>query len=147
MGIKGMKAIAPLLALTLFAGACDDDPVDEGDEPNVGIVRLTVGTQTVTWTKATGAVTGGPIVLTANTNVAVTAAFLLANGNSDPVVTAAEFRLEVEPASSNVTFTSTGAFTGTLRGATAGTTTANFQLHHIPAGHDEMDFNVSITVQ
>jgi hypothetical protein len=62
----------------------------------------------------------------------------MADGTPDPLVTDTEFELRVESANTSVvTFTPTGAFTGTLNGLTAGNTTMEFVLWHLEEDHDE----------
>ena len=147
VGIRS-RSVAALLAAVISMSACSDsDPADAGDEPNVASIVLTVGGQTVTWTRATGAVTGGPIIISAGSTNPVSATFLMANGSADPLVTSATFELRVTPANTTVTFARTGAFTGTLTGAAApGNTSATFALFHLAEGHNEYDFSVPITV-
>lgn len=136
-----------LAAVVALAACSNEDSTAPDNEPEVATIVLTVGTQTVTWNRASGAVTGGPILLTANTNVPVTAVFLRASGAADPLVTASTFELRVTPANNNVTFTRTGPFAGTLRGTAAGSTSATFALYHLAEAHSEYDFSAAITVQ
>jgi hypothetical protein len=142
------KWMAPVLAFAMITSACGSDPVNEEPEPDVATMRLVVGTQTISVNANNGAVTGGPIVLAANTNVPVTATFLRADGLPDPLVTATTFDLDVVvPVGGGVTFTRTGAFAGTLRGTVAGSTTVRFGLLHLAEGHNEFEHNVAVTVQ
>ena len=141
------KWMAPVLAFALIASACGDDPVDAGPEPDVATMRLVVGAQTINVNADNGVVTGGPIVIAANTNVSVTATFLRADGSPDPLVTGSAYGLDVVPSLPSMTFTRTGPFTGTLRGTVAGSTTVQFGLLHLGPGHTEFEHFVSVTVQ
>ncbi|MGQ0560965.1 MAG: hypothetical protein ACT443_03720 [Gemmatimonadota bacterium] len=138
-------ARVPILGMALLAAACGSTSEPE-PEPEVAIMRLTVGAQTINVNAETGAVTGGPITLVANTTTPVSAVFLSANGQAEPLVTDATFRLDVRPADATVTFTRTGPFAGTLRGTTATNTSAEFALFHLEEGHEEFEWPVSITV-
>lgn len=129
-------ATALVLLPALALGACSST-TDEQSEPEVSSMRLTIGAQTITVSE-TGTVTGGPIAITANGTVTVSAAFLRADGSADPVVTAAQFQLNADPADAGVvTFTRTGSFSGTLTGVSAGSTTIEFSLFHIAEGHED----------
>ena len=137
----GMAALAMVASLA----ACNDDPVVD-DEPNIATMRITIGSQTVD-VDVFGTVTGGPITLTTTVDPAVTVQWLILDGSPDPLVTAAEFELRVEPANTGiVTFTSTGAFTGTLNGVTTGSTTIEFILWHLEEDHDEFGEGVPVPV-
>jgi hypothetical protein len=136
--------LGTMLTVLFLGTACDDEtPVEP--EPMVATMRLTVGSQTVD-VASNGAVTGGPIVISANT--AISAQWLLANGMPEPLVTAAEFQLNATPADMGVvTFTRTSAFAGTLNKVTTGSTTIAFALYHIEEMHEDFGpHNVSITV-
>jgi hypothetical protein len=142
------KWMAPVFAFALMTSACGDDPVDGGPEPDVATMRLVVGTQTINVNASNGAVTGGPLVIASNTNVSVAGTFLRADGSPDPLVTGSTFALDVVVLpGSNVTFTRTGPFAGTLRGTTAGSTTIQFGLLHLAEGHNEFEFNIPVTIQ
>jgi hypothetical protein len=145
---KLARRAALLLLIPLLLAGCKDDPVDAEPEPDFATMRLTVGTQVVNITRLSGAISGGPILLQRNAATPVTATFLLANGQPDPVVTTSTFELRVTPVSGGVTFARTNAFAGTLTGPTAGAAAATFTLFHLAAGHPEFDAtNVPITVQ
>lgn len=140
------KWLVPVLGLTFLTTACSKKTTEPDDEPEVATMRLVVGTQTVNVNASNGAVTGGPIVLAANTNVPVAVTFLRADGSLEPLVTATTFRMDATPANANLTFTRTGPFAGTLRGTAAGATTVEFALFHLAEGHNEFDFDVPVTV-
>jgi hypothetical protein len=139
MHSKLLRLIAPTLALfpvALAFGACSN-ATDEGAEPEVVMMRLTIGAQTIT-VSDNGTVTGGPIAITATGTVTVSAQFLRDDGTPDPLVTDALFQLNADPANAGiVTFSRTGAFTGTLTGVSAGSTTIEFSLFHISEGHED----------
>jgi hypothetical protein len=142
------SALAAILLLALTAAGCNDSGTEpDDDEPNVATMRLTVGQQTINVNARTGAVTGGPIVIPVG-NTAVSAQFLLDNGQPDPVATSASFRLDVDPANTQVvTFARTSAFAGTLQGLQAGSTTILFGLFHLGEGHEEFEWPVPVQVQ
>ena len=145
---KWMRAAA--LALLIPAlGACEDDPEgpdDAGDE--IGSVRLTIGTQTITMNSG-GTVTGGPITLVAGVATPVTAVFLSPTNQS--ITLSNEFRLDVTPDNSGrLTFTRTGSFAGSLTGNSAGAANASVAVFHIGEGHNDWGSSAhtfSVTVQ
>lgn len=144
---QARSSFLAVLVAGLALGACGDDPAAPDDEPKVATMRLVVGAQTVNVSEG-GVVTGGPIVLATGVDVPVVATFLRANGSPDPLVTSATFRLDVQPGTSAVTFTRTGPFAGTLRGAQSGTTQLSFSLFHLEEGHPDFGpFTVPATVQ
>jgi hypothetical protein len=138
------------LALALSsASACgDDDPVEPDPEPEVATMRLTVGATSVTI--SSNGTQSAPLTVNAGANT-VTAAFLRADGSSEPLVTDAEFELQVEPTTpANLTFARTSAFSGTLTisGLTSGqTTTAEMALFHKIEQHEDFGpFPVTLRV-
>jgi hypothetical protein len=139
MHSKLLRLTAPtpaLFSVALAFGACSN-ATDEGAEPEVVMMRLTVGAHAIT-VSDNGTVTGGPIAIAASGTVTVSAEFLQADGTADPLVTSAQFQLNVDPADAGVvTFSRTGAFAGTLTGAGAGSTTIEFSLFHISEGHED----------
>ncbi len=139
-------------ALTLMlAGAlvaCGDDTVEPEQEPDVATMRITVGTQTINVNAKTGAVTGGPLLLTRGTATTVSVQYLRSNGSADPLVTTADFRTDITPSSTAaLSFARTGAFTGTLTGIQAGSTSVNVNLFHLGEGHAEFDWDIPVTIQ
>lgn len=132
------------LAAALLLGACKDTTEPE-DEPNVAALRLTVGTTNAqTINIATGCVvSGGAINLTANQARAISASFLNAAGQPDPIANdAGEFQLggntgqnDPTPTPSSITFSRTGAFSGTLTGTATTTGSVFLSLLHIEEGH------------
>ena len=139
------SALVAVTLLTAMGGAACS--ADEEAEPDVASLRLTVGNQTIN-VSDNGTVTGGPITLTAGGNATVTAAFLNAAGTQDPIAHGADFQLNATPASTaTVTFARTGAFTGTLNGVAAGTTTLEVSLFHTVEMHADFGpFDVPVTV-
>ena len=129
--------------------ACDESTPPE-EEPEVATLRLIVGpsagpNDTVSVNVATGVVTGGPITISANT--AIEAEFLRDDGSPDPLVTDADFRLDVTPENTSfVTFTRASAFAGTLNKVAAGSTRIEFGLFHLEEQHHEFERFVDITV-
>ncbi|MGH7718908.1 MAG: hypothetical protein ACREON_08725, partial [Gemmatimonadaceae bacterium] len=88
-----------------------------------------------------------PIQLKNGVARAFTASALRDDGTADPLITATDFELRVEPAAtSGVVFTRSGPFAGTLTGSTNGTTSADFLLWHLEEDHDDFDQTAPITV-
>lgn len=140
-----MTPLAVAASLTL--GACDDDPVEIEEEPDVQQLRIQVAAQTVMVNVLSGAVTGGPIRLTAGIPAAVSVQFLGANGTPDPLVTASDFRLDVTSSTPTVTFARQSAFAGTLTGTQSGSVgTVKFSLFHLGEQHTELDREVAVQV-
>jgi len=137
-----------VLVLAMGAVTACSDTVEPEEEPEVATMRLIFGNQTVNVNAATGAVTGGPVVIPVG-NTTVRAEFFLSNGQPEPLVTASLFRLDVSPANTAlVTFARTGAFSGTLSGLVSGQSTAvTFELFHLEENHGEFDWPVTVTVQ
>jgi hypothetical protein len=140
-----VRLLTALAVAGFIAAACDDPPAPE-PEPEVATLRLIIGgTDTVLVNTATGAVVSGPITIAANTDF--TAQFLKADSTPETIVTDADFRLDVTPASTAiVTFTRSSAFAGTLNKVTAGSTNISFALFHLEEQHNEFDHPVPITV-
>jgi hypothetical protein len=142
-------SVAGLLAILAFglpAASCGSSTEPE-EEPEVAIMRLTVGAQTVDVAED-GAVSGGPIVI-AQGNTAISAAFLRADGTADPLVTADVFRLDAESDNAGIaSFVRGGSFNGSLVGAAAGSTILRFSLFHLEEQHEDFGpFPVAVTVQ
>lgn len=132
------------LSLGLAAAACDNNPllVPEPKLATKTIVVTFAGggaqPQTLTWTTATGAVVPSTVALptivlptqTLGTTRTVTAQFLRADGTSDPVVTAGDYRLDLDVASGNTaSIARTGSFGATITtGTTAGNTVLTMRL-------------------
>jgi hypothetical protein len=135
--------MAPLaLGVALMGGSC---PEEAEQEPEVAIMRLAVGGQTVD-VADDGTVTGGPITL--NGTETITATFLKADGTAETLVTADEFELQVTPSSAALTFTRTSAFAGSLTAVTAGSAQIEVALFHLVEQHEDFGpFNVPVTVQ
>jgi hypothetical protein len=135
--------VLPLVVALSAVAGCDDDPV-EPEEPEIGTMRITVGSQTLTFTEA-----GGPTTLTiSGASTAIAATFLDPDG-VPLTLDAADFELRVSPANAGVlTFTRTTAFSGTLNRVAIGTTTVELAAFHKGEGHDDFgEFVVTVTVQ
>ncbi len=138
------RRYAAVLLLSLVAAACKES-TEPDDEPEVASMRLTVGSSTVTVAE-NGQVTGGPLRIT-TANQTITADFLKADGSVESRVTDAEFRFDIT-GGTGVTFTRTGAFAGTIRGAAAGTTTVTVSLFHLIENHEDFGpFPLSVQTQ
>lgn len=143
--IPRRSLVAVALAALVAGTGCKKE---EEAEPDVASVTLTVGSQTIT-INSTGTVTGGPIVFTRPTAPTISASFRNAAGTPDPVAHGGDFEMGVvSAATGTLTFTRTAAFTGTLTGVAAGSTTIAVSLFHIAEAHDDFGpFNVPVTVQ
>ncbi len=131
--------------LVLGLAACKDNTGPEEAEPEVVSMRITLASGATATVNASGTVTG-TLTIPAGTATGFTIEFLNAAGAPDPLVTAAEFRASVTPAT-GITFTRTGNFAGTLRGDAAGTVSVRFGLLHIEENHDDFGpFPVSVSV-
>lgn len=145
MGFRTRKwsfTIAPVLTALALMTACDDDPIAPTDPADAVVaVRLTIGTETVEIPEGQGGTSEIPL---GSTNVSTQ--FL----DEDGAVVAGledEFELRIESDDESiVTFTSTGTFTGTLNGESAGTTSVKVQLFHVEEGHEDAEWNVAVTV-
>lgn len=134
------------LAVATTGAACSSSTEPEV-EPDAVTMRIIAGDQTVDVRVSDGQVTGGPITIGVG-STAIEVQFLLDNGQPDPVVTAAQFRADVEPTNEAVvTFARTGPFTGTLTGVATGQTAVTFSLFHLPANHEEFDHPVTVVVE
>jgi hypothetical protein len=143
-------AIAASIVFAATLTACNDS-TDPEPEPEVETLRLTRGTQVVNIDVSTGVCTGCPLIL--SNGAVVTARFLAADGDDDPIATPGDFRLNVVIPTNTVglAFTSnqanlfSGSFTAT--GTTATPFNVNFELFHIEENHDEFSLAVAVVVQ
>jgi hypothetical protein len=135
--------VLPLVAALSALTGCGSDPV-EPEEPEIGSIRLTVGSQTLVITE------GGPqgTLTISGASSSVSVAFFDDVGDS-MTLDADEFELRLTPANTGVlTFTRTGAFTGTLNRVSAGSTTMTVSAYHKVEQHDDFGpHTVSVTVQ
>lgn len=144
------RLVAPLLlAATLALGACSDS-TEPDDEPEIQTLTLTVGSNSITIDKSTGAASGA-LVVTAGTST-VAAQWKRADGSNEALVTSNEFDLKIVPtAAANVTWTPNGAFGGTLVTtglASNATTTATVALFHKEEQHEDFGpYNFTIRIQ
>ena len=134
------------LSLALAAAGCDNNPLVIEPKLATQTIVLTIAggnalPQTLTWTTATGAVVPATITLptiatptkTLGTTRTVTAQFLRANGTSDPVVTAGDYRLDFGVASGNsASIARTGSFGAMVTtGNSAGNTMLTMRLVNV----------------
>lgn len=146
------------LATMLALGACKDT-TDPHGEPDVASLRLTLGGtggQVVTIASNPGcAVTGGPITIVANQSRSITATFLNAAGEPDPVandpndfvLAGGQGQQNPTPTPASITFSRTGPFAGILLGTTATTGSMFVSLLHPQEGHEDWGpCSVPITV-
>lgn len=140
-----LRQLIAVATLALGLGACKDSTgLDEHGE-EVHAMKITLANGTSVTVSETGTVTG---TLTIPTGVAstFTVTFLDDAGAVVTDLPAKEYQASVSP-NAGITFARTGAFTGTLQGATAGTVTVRFGLFHIEESHDDFGpFPVSVTV-
>ena len=122
------SALAALFATLVATASCDSDIIDGfiDGEPNVGSMRISTGTQTVT-INSSGQVVGGPIILGFGSTVNITASFFTPDGEPDPNVTQASFQINVT-SSGLVSFqrNNVNPFAGTLTALNRGTTQLTF---------------------
>jgi hypothetical protein len=144
---RAVLRFVPLFVALTLAGvtaACGDD--EEEPEPDVQTIRLVIsGTpQPINISREDET---PPIVITPGEHT-VTAAFLRANGDPEPLVTDEEFELRLSFTPTGVATFEAGAvpFTGTLTGVAAGTTTMKVELYHLLEGHADFEKNVTLTV-
>ena len=151
------------LSFGLAAAGCDNNPLVQ--EPKLATKTIVVTfagggaqPQTLTWTTATGAVTPATVALpkivlptqTLGTTRTVTARFLRADGTSDPVVTAGDYRLDFDVASGNTaTIARSGSFGATVTtGTTDGSTVLTMRLVNVSETRAEYTSGqVSLQVQ
>jgi hypothetical protein len=132
-------------ALVLLAGACKDSTGVDDQEPEVASMRITFATGGTATVSSSGVVTGS-ISIPSGVARSFTVEFLNAMGQPDANVDATEFQVSVTPAA-GITFARTGAFAGTITGATAGTFAVQFGLLHIEENHNDFGpFTVNIVV-
>jgi hypothetical protein len=147
---KPARRLALVFALSLFAGACDDDPVEPEVEPEIQSVRVTVGASSITINKTTGTPSGELSVPLGTSTVVV--AWLKADGSNETIVTSDEFEAVIEAVSgSNLTFSPSGAFGGslTVSGIASGAAvSATVALLHIEEQHEDFGpYTFTIRVQ
>ena len=145
---RAVALTAALASLTVATACGDDDPAGPDDEPSVESVRLTVGGTTVTIDDRGNQ--SAPLAIRANQATAVSAVFLTASGQEDPIVTrTTEFVLNFENQGGvPLTFTrsATDRFAGTLTAAQTGSAVVEVQLFHTEENHDDFARNATISV-
>ncbi len=108
-------------------------------------MKITLANGTSVTVSETGAVTR-TLTISAGAATTFTVTFLDDVGAVVTDLPAAEYQASVSP-NAGITFARTGAFTGTLQGATAGTVTVRFGLFHVPESHDDFGpFPVPVTI-
>jgi hypothetical protein len=132
-----LPLVASLSALT----ACEDDPV-EPEEPEIGTVRLTIGSQTVNL--APGATVS--VTVSGATN-AVSATFLGEDGSA-LTLDGSEFELRLIPRTTGrVTYTRSASFSGSLARVAAGSVLVDVQIFHLIENHEDFEAVLNMTVQ
>jgi hypothetical protein len=142
--IRSVIRLVPHVMVLALAGvsvACNSDGPE--DEPEVQTIRLVIGTQTIDIDRAAAT----PTITIAIGAHNVTATFLRANGDIEPLVNATEFEIRLEGMNASIaTFTHAGAFAGTLTGVAAGSTNVTVQLYHKVEAHADFEKSVMLTV-
>lgn len=143
----GLRRTTPLLGMVALLFAACNNPVDREDhvEP-VGLIIRAGDTQVVA---ASLAGAQGSIRVTGMISPLYTVSFVDINGNViDP---GTEYHLVVQSENSAVAVwqaSRPGAFTGTVAGKSAGSTTLRFSWVHGPVGggHPDVIINVPVTI-
>lgn len=135
--------LAVTLAGTLALGACGDDPTGFEEHPEPEGVVLLLGGQVLA--SYDGSAWSGAVDLTVGQVTAqVTVQFV--DDHGDPLEVDDEEYLDVIVGNTNVLEfqqTTPGGFGGTLRGKSAGQTTAVFRLMHGAVGAGHADFETA----
>lgn len=144
--LRRWAGFAAVVALAATASACSDDPTGEEPEPEVAYVRITVGSQSVT-VNAGGTQTGTLTVPRGQS--AVTVAYFRDDNTVEDLVSSDEFEFRLVPrtGTAGVTFTSSGAFGGTLNTSTAGQKSLDVELYHLEEGHPDFTTILTLTSQ
>jgi hypothetical protein len=114
--------------------ACDDDPVEVEEEEEIVEVTLTIGG--VSRTSVNEQNPSSPTTIPAGTHTVTVSARGEVTQNFD----LGEFELRITPSGAGVTFTRTGALTGTLAVPNAGSFTFRLELFHLEEQH--VDYTV-----
>ena len=142
-------SIALAIALLTVAGCKDvSDPEPEPEIESLQLMVFAPNPQTITVATNPGcAVTGGPITIPINTDVEISASFLNAAGQPDPIANnLLIFRLsgsntptgaEPAPTPSTIEWTRIAPFRGTLRGSVATIGSVQFSAFHLEEGHED----------
>jgi hypothetical protein len=134
-------AAVPLVVALSALTACEDDPV-EPEEPEIGTVRLTLGSQTL---NLEGGATVSATISGASTAVSAT---FLADDGSALALDEDEFEIRLLPQTSGVvTFSRSGAFSGALSRVAAGSVVVDVEVFHKIEGHEDFSARLSLTVQ
>ena len=143
--VRSARRAAVVAATAIAFGACTAD--EHGHEAEVEFMQVTVGATTVT-VNATGAITGGPITMTAESEEAVSVVFLDVDMAEALGEHADDYQVNITTPA-ELTFTRNGPFGGTLlsTSATPGTYNIQVSLFHIPESHADFGaFGVPVTV-
>jgi hypothetical protein len=126
------------LAVFLLAGACGSDST--GSTPDTAVAKFLIvlpGSVVITVTQAC-VVSGGPMLFFGFTSLDAQFAVRRADDTPDPVVTAADFEVQVGPAAGIVTAASTGPFSASFTPHGGGDGTITVALFHKSQNH--LDF-------
>jgi hypothetical protein len=127
---------AALLLEVLALGACNDSGTGPLPEPELDRMRVTIGGQSVD-VSATGALTGGPFLITDDVSI-VTVAFFEADGGPSALVNEQDFRADLTSADTDIASVArAGAFTFELTMESEGITELNLALTHIAPDHSD----------
>lgn len=143
--IRRLRPLVALATVTLALGACKDSTGLDDHGEDVHALRITLANGTAVTVGETGTVTG-TLTIPRGVTTPFTVTFLDDAGAVVTDLPANEFQASVSPGA-GITFVRTGAFTGTLQGAAAGTVSVRFGLFHIEESHDDFGpFPVSVTI-
>jgi len=143
---RGLLSLALLLLVPAFSACSDDEEVEEDPAEAIEIIELTVGGVALRLDLDGNVVSGGPLTVAVGATVPLTARFLDEDGD-DISSTLGDFELR-GTSPTGVTFASTGDFTGTITGVTAGAGNIRFALYHVIEQHEDWGpHDVAITVQ
>lgn len=141
-----LRQLVAVATLALGLGACKDSTgLDDEHGEEVHAMKITLANGTSVTVSETGTVTG-TLTIPSGVASAFTVTFLDDAGAVVDDLPASEYQASVAP-NAGITFARTGAFAGTLQGATAGTVTVRFGLFHIEESHDDFGpFSVPVTI-
>jgi len=143
---RRLRQLVAVATLALGLGACKDSTgLDDAHGEEVHAMKVTLANGTSVTVSETGTVTG-TLTIPAGVATTFTVTFLDDAGAVVDDLPASEYQASVAP-NAGITFARTGAFAGTLQGATAGTVTVRFGLFHVPESHDDFGpFPVPVTI-
>lgn len=134
------RAACAAALIAVACAGCGGDTVAGASQPQIAWLQLNVANQIVEIDR-NGQMIDGPIEIRAGVDVSIEATFLRLNRTPDPLVTAAEYQLNVSfvGGTASVTFTRslTDPFAGILRSNVGNTSgTLRFSLHHVEEQKD-----------